>query len=185
MGTSPPSRSIRWLRSNFNIACPDASDLWNSAQTLFERPVDMKIQGVPRTIWSGLCFLLIAGCGDGKSLLPVSGSLTIDGKPADGAVLLFFPGDPEGAVSTGNTDASGVFKLRTDGEWGALPGQYTVAITWPDPKVNVTEAQKMAGLVPDPPDLLKGKFALRDKSKIRVTIDSSTKEIQPIAIDTK
>lgn len=153
--------------------------------SLSEGLVVMKIQGGLGSALGGLFFLLMAGCGDGKNLVPVSGSLTVDGKPADGAVLLFFPGNPDDPVSTGNSDASGTFKLRTDGEWGALPGQYVVAVSWPDPNVKVSDAQKMAGLIPDPPDLLKGKFSLKDKSKIQVTIDSSTRELTPINLELK
>lgn len=132
-----------------------------------------------------VAFASLPGCGKDKGLRPISGSLEIDGKPPEGAVLLFFPQNPAEPVVSANTDTAGNFKLRTNGEWGAQEGQYTVTITWPDPKVKPTETQRMAANIPDPPDLLKGRYALKDKSKIQITIDSTTSTLEPMKISSK
>lgn len=80
------------------------------------------------------CVLLLCvfatGCGGGLGTVPAGGSVTVDGKPAEGVLVLFTPDSPEGMPASGVTDATGTFKLTTEinGD-GALPGAYKVAIS--------------------------------------------------------
>jgi hypothetical protein len=70
-----------------------------------------------------LCAGLVSvGCG-GPKLFPVTGVVTVDGKPIKGAGILFAP--TEGRPIHGQTDAEGKFRL-TD---GAPAGSYVVTIT--------------------------------------------------------
>ena len=81
------------------------------------------------------CLLWSSGCGIapapnyGKvSLLSVSGSVTLDGKPLPDAVVTFDSAD--GQFSFGQTDSSGRFSLRFDSvKTGATPGTKTVRIS--------------------------------------------------------
>jgi hypothetical protein len=41
------------------------------------------------------------------------------------------------------------------------------------------------GQTPDIPDLLQGKFAMRDKSTLSVEVSPTTKELPPIELSTK
>lgn len=77
---------------------------------------------------------LIAGCGGGPKVVPVSGVVTVDGKPYKDAVVSFQPvGTKEnpnpGRGSAGITDGQGRFTLVYDGtEPGALVGKHRVRI---------------------------------------------------------
>jgi hypothetical protein len=75
--------------------------------------------------------LVVVGCGDGPTLVPVAGVVTLDGKPLEGATLSFIPA-PGNAVSTAGTDAtgpSGNFKMTFNGRSGLAPGKYTVKVS--------------------------------------------------------
>jgi hypothetical protein len=75
-----------------------------------------------------------------KSTTPVSGTVTLDGKTIDGAIVLF-RSESAGLTANGRTDAQGRFTLSTyeNGD-GAVPGTYTVSVSkiehkvTPDPK---------------------------------------------------
>ena len=83
-------------------------------------------------IMSGLMVLLV-GCSDNK-IAPVSGVVTVDGKPYPDAVVTFQPlGTPEspnpGRGSSAYTDENGRFVLMQDGdEEGAIIGKHRVRI---------------------------------------------------------
>jgi hypothetical protein len=79
--------------------------------------------------------LVAAGCGSkGPNLppqYPVSGSITIDGKPLAGAGIMFLPrGETRGTGAFGMADAAGKYSLKTDhGGPGAPEGEYAVTIS--------------------------------------------------------
>ena len=87
---------------------------------------------------SAFCMSLIAaiammvGCGDGYSGPPVgsvSGTVTINGKPAPDVVVEFTPTDG-GRGSSGTTDESGQYQLiYTTNKLGAQVGKHTVKIS--------------------------------------------------------
>ena len=131
-----------------------------------------------------LMFALIAGCGTTESLVQVSGTVAVDGKPADGAALLFFPAS-DGAVATATCNAEGKFNLVCDGKTGIPTGNYLVAIRWPDPSIKPTPAQKMTGMFDEGPDLLKGKFDSKQKTTLKVEIKASTSELPPFELASK
>lgn len=80
----------------------------------------------------GLALLLaVAGCSSKYTPVPVSGEVTLDGQPVDGATVYFYAvGDAkEGRPATGQTDKEGKFRLSTLGtNDGALPGTYKVVV---------------------------------------------------------
>ena len=84
----------------------------------------------------GLAILSISGCGD-SSIAPVSGKVTVNGKPVAGIRLVFSPklrseGDP-GPWSSGLTNTEGEFTLKTRYEnVGAVIGEHTVAFVYDD-----------------------------------------------------
>lgn len=69
------------------------------------------------------------GCGSsGPATGEVTGKVTIDGQPIEGASIEFIPAD--GRPSTGVTDASGAYELMfTNDAKGALLGSHQVRIT--------------------------------------------------------
>jgi hypothetical protein len=78
-----------------------------------------------------LLALTAAGCGGKYTPVPVSGVVSLDGKPVEGATVFFYAvGDPkEGRQASGSTDKDGVFHLSTlKNNDGALPADYKVVI---------------------------------------------------------
>jgi uncharacterized GH25 family protein len=82
--------------------------------------------------------LLAAGCG-GKSMAPVKGQVTFNGKPVPEAAITFAPmgtaadeAEP-GKPGTGFTDADGRYELSSYKEYdGAVVGQHKVKIVVDD-----------------------------------------------------
>lgn len=82
----------------------------------------------------------MSGCGgSGAGLVPVSGTIKLDGQPLGQAQILFVPiaattADAELASvqSAGVTDAQGKYQLLTlDHGPGAVPGKHKVEVTMP------------------------------------------------------
>ncbi len=92
--------------------------------------------------------LVFVGCGDGSGLIPVNGTVTLDGKPLVDAAVGFHA-DAGGVPAVGTTDAEGKFTLSTQkpGD-GATPGQNAVTVSKqsnlnPDAVVEEGEIVKM------------------------------------------
>lgn len=87
-----------------------------------------------RSIGYLVLVLLFVGCGevadvDRPDTAPVSGSVTYNGAPVEGATVTFVAGASGGRGAVGTTDASGKFELTTFAAGdGAIPGSYKVKI---------------------------------------------------------
>lgn len=83
-----------------------------------------------------LMLLFAVGCGASSEfeMVPVSGTITLDGQPLEGAEVVFAPKqiDKQAAVgpaSIGTTDAAGNYMLKTTkGLEGAVVGEHKVAV---------------------------------------------------------
>lgn len=76
-----------------------------------------------------LAYTTLAGCTKGGlKLLPVSGTVTLDGQPVPDAAVLFIPVQG-GPPASATTDAQGRFQLATNNQPGAVPGEHRVTIT--------------------------------------------------------
>jgi hypothetical protein len=80
--------------------------------------------------------LVAVGCGTSVKIVPVSGAVTLDGKPLANAHVSFQPEAAQGiqtagAGSYGTTDLSGAYSLRVTGtdQAGAVVGTHRVAIS--------------------------------------------------------
>ncbi len=93
----------------------------------------------PTTRWFGRAFLpmmllLTLGCGPGYQVVPVGGTLTLNGQPVPNARISFQPlagaEDEPGPGSYGQTDAAGKFELRVvnPDQPGAIVGTHRVRI---------------------------------------------------------
>lgn len=77
----------------------------------------------------GICVCYGCGGGDtGPRTVPVTGTVTMKGSPAEGVTVSFLPeGDGQSAV--GVTDSSGKYMLTTRvKDDGAVPGKYKVTL---------------------------------------------------------
>ncbi len=74
-----------------------------------------------------VCF---AGCGSDDPHRKVTGKVTMDGAPVDGASLMFYSQDSTGEGGGGKTDASGAYSIVAPSttKGGLLPGTYKVTI---------------------------------------------------------
>lgn len=84
-----------------------------------------------------LCLLSVL-CGCGPHTIPVSGVVTIDGKPAEDMLVLFQSASPEATVpqaAYGLTNERGEYALSLSEKKkkGVIPGEYAVFISWIDP----------------------------------------------------
>lgn len=75
---------------------------------------------------------LLVGCGsdaDQVETYPVSGTVTISGRPLPGATVMFV-GEEKQPIALGRTNSQGLYKLTTyDPDDGAAEGSYAVIIT--------------------------------------------------------
>lgn len=79
----------------------------------------------------------LAGCGTASAspkpespLAPVKGIVTLDGKPLEGATIIFAPqGAKMGDGAIGVTDATGLYEATCGGATGAPIGSYKITIS--------------------------------------------------------
>jgi hypothetical protein len=76
---------------------------------------------------------LVIGCGEsGPKVVSVTGTVTLNGKPLEGASVSFFPElstNKEGRAGEDITGPSGNYKAMTRGRSGLVPGKYHVVVT--------------------------------------------------------
>jgi hypothetical protein len=142
----------------------------------------------PPRRWVRVAFALIAAAAlscsscSSNGLSPVSGKVMVKGQPAAGARVVFIP---EGATDLKTVPASGAvgedgtFTLVTGNQPGARPGKYIVTVVWPDPAKKPTDTQKMMGMAPDAPDLLGGRYATKEVSKLRAEVKPGENKLEP------
>jgi hypothetical protein len=101
--------------------------------------------------------LTVTGCGSRANLAPITGRVTLEGKPVPNMIINFTPlGETGGNGALGHTDADGRFKLLdARGETGAHVGEYKISF-YPgasrtqqtDPALDVVSVPSRGGLPP-------------------------------------
>src|SRR5262245_49154394 len=86
-----------------------------------------------QVLWFGLLMggmTLAPGCNKSPTLVPVSGRVTLDGKPVKEMMVNFLPiGDTQGSGAIAHTDSDGQFTLLDmRGEAGVHVGDYKVSL---------------------------------------------------------
>jgi hypothetical protein len=106
-------------------------------------------------LFSGL--IAIGGCSgdDLEPVYPVTGTITMKGKPVEGAIVAFTPTEG-GTPASGTTDAAGVYSLttRSSGD-GAVVGKYNITVAKYDQRLEEKKAKPAAaaGELADPYDI--------------------------------
>lgn len=130
----------------------------------------------PRAVWLvGVAALLPLGCGDpGPTLVPVSGSVSVGGKPLATGSVSFRPDASKGNTSphhpTGTIGPDGKFELVTVGKPGAPPGHYKVLVfadANTDPKTGGAAHPKPPAWLTDP------KYTTERTTDLRVEVVAS------------
>jgi hypothetical protein len=115
-----------------------------------------------------------------KPVYPVRGQVLINGKPAAGATVFFYPvdSDPDALAPYGVTDANGSFTLTTYLTFdGAPAGEYVVTVRCPGPPRRGDEDQG--------PDRLKGRYGDPKTSTLRAKVEKKPNELQPFELSGK
>jgi hypothetical protein len=105
-----------------------------------------------RLVVLGLGLALLTSCESKAKFAPVSGRVTLDGKPLSGAYVYFQPIAPEGTAyaaasgSSSKTNENGEYKLKgPNGENGAWVGRHKVMIDAHAPQVGETDERPPRG----------------------------------------
>jgi hypothetical protein len=114
-----------------------------------------------------LALLGLMGCGSGEesvTLVPVSGTITQNGKPLSGATVTYVPASTNRASTPGYdaTGPQGNYKLRFKSRSGISPGKYKVAVVLP---IDSAEAEVRPEFKDDPYMAQLGSSAARAAKK--------------------
>jgi hypothetical protein len=93
---------------------------------------------------------IVGGCGPRFDTAPVSGEVKLNGKAIAGIAVTFEPVPGGTPVSTGVTDASGRYSLRTVGDPrqdGALVGSHRIRFLFSDPSITADMSYEQANAV--------------------------------------
>ncbi len=127
------------------------------------------------------------GCGDGRiRTYPTTGAVLVDGRPADGATVIFCPASGAEKFMRerpwGETDDNGQFIVTTfDRGDGAPAGDYTVMIRWPG-KQAIARPGEDSERVERAADRLKGRYFHPQKSGITATVESGKNDLAPFEL---
>ncbi len=143
-------------------------------------------------LFAAMGLVASSGCGgDGKlACYPVKGTVIVDGKPADGATVMFVPvgGSEEFNKQRpfSQTDASGTYELRTfkPGD-GAPVGDYNVMIRWLSTTSQSAEADPDRGSGPAAVDRLRGRYFDPEKSGLSAKVEKGPNVIKPFELSVK
>jgi hypothetical protein len=138
-------------------------------------------------VGSAFTVLAVTGpaCSSGGGLHPVHGTVTVNGEPAAGAVVVFHPegGGMKAVPPTAVVAPDGTFTLATGDKPGAPAGNYVVTVTWADTSKKPTEQQIMMGANKyDGPDRLNGRYATPQQSQLRAEIKSGENRLAPFEL---
>ncbi|MFM1801608.1 MAG: hypothetical protein RJA81_960 [Planctomycetota bacterium] len=83
-----------------------------------------------------LAMTLLVGCRSSEpvnaipKLKPVTGKVSLNGKPLEGVIVTFLPKEEGGSMTVGETDENGQYKLSYVGMPGCASGPYQVMLSY-------------------------------------------------------
>jgi hypothetical protein len=125
------------------------------------------------------CLIALPGCSSGPRQVPVSGKITVNGRPLTEGRITFLPANDNRneLVPYGSVNKDGEYVLHTNGKLGAPLGQYKVIIQIPS-EFESAPGKKRQG--PLPKRLIHPKFSNAALTPLQVTVEESA---QPGAYD--
>jgi hypothetical protein len=117
-----------------------------------------------------LWLLALSGCTKGGAekpkLVPVQGTVTMDGQPLVGASVMF------GGVALGETDANGHYELSKGKEKGVPAGDYTVVVEkWVNPDGSVYKsAEGVSPMEAGAKQEIPPKYSNAEQSQLKKTV---------------
>lgn len=140
-------------------------------------------------IWSVVFLTALVFCGVSCSngLQSVSGKVLHKSQPIKGALVTLHPVPFDKTAQTplpsGVTGDDGTFTLTTGKEYGVAPGDYVVTVVWLQPVPAVSGSKVINTAPPELVDQLQGRYADREKSKLRITVKSGVSQLEPIQLN--
>lgn len=127
-----------------------------------------------------LAALAFAGCGGSRyDFVDVTGVVTLDGKPLEGATVKFQP-QGGGAMSYGVTDGSGRYELETmKGERGTIVATHTVSVS----KTSGTADASSDEAQPTPKQLIPPRY--NTKSELAYEVKAGSNQPADFALTSK
>ena len=135
------------------------------------------------SLWLAGLAVVATGCGfqgDGRQpRVRVAGSVVCDGKPVDGARVIFYPVAEGLPAAHADTDAAGRFQLTTfDPQDGAVPGAYVAMVTKTETEGELTYEEGEAYFqrtgkpppFPEVKNLLPAKYGSHETSDLRCEV---------------
>jgi hypothetical protein len=136
---------------------------------------------IPAACLSAAISLSLAGCG-GETRVPVlavSGHVTVNGEPAEGAQVFLHPQGhelPENVGAIGTVKSDGQFAIGSyESSDGVPPGNYVATVQW----LKVVETEGGAGRGPN---VLPTEYASPETSPVKLTVKDGPAEL-PIDIE--
>ncbi|QEH39148.1 hypothetical protein OJF2_77600 [Aquisphaera giovannonii] len=128
--------------------------------------------------------LALCGCGSGQqgpAIIPVSGKVLVDGKPAARARLSFQAlgaADPSAPPTIATTEEDGTFRPTTINAHDGMPaGEYAVGVAWP--AIKEDRGEEIEGA-----DRLKGRYASPASSGLKAVVKEGGGELPPFELST-
>ncbi|MFO0790243.1 MAG: hypothetical protein U0805_12390 [Pirellulales bacterium] len=172
---------------------PDISENESTAGVL-KREIDrMRLHRLfaqaRRCVLPGTLLLLaaaIAGCSGKPDRGKIAGIVKVDGQPASGVQLIFYPvgGTPEfqRVRPMGLSQSDGTFIVNTTGGGdGAPPGQYKVLLSWAAP----ARGPARDGAPTPGGDRLQGRYNNPETTPFNVEIKSGSNDLPPFELKSK
>ncbi|MDR2757637.1 MAG: hypothetical protein LBC20_18255 [Planctomycetaceae bacterium] len=112
----------------------------------------MKVLSTDFVLFLVCCAIFVSGCSKGDPVAPVSGTVTLQGKPIADCSITFQPTAKNPIVAAfGLTDVNGKFSLETiesPKRKGAVAGEYQVKFFWRDPDFDETKSKPAPYQIP-------------------------------------
>lgn len=138
-----------------------------------------------------VCFsIVVAGCGARnerqRTLVRVSGTVTLNGEPVSGALVVYSPVTDGHPAAQGTTDENGTYRLTTfDTNDGVPPGKYKILVTKKTMTNSMTAQESReyfstSGEAPPIPEFhneLPEQYSLHNTTELSTTVEE-TKSVQ-------
>lgn len=137
--------------------------------------------------------VVLTGCSGSNlpATYPVTGTVTYNGKPVEGAAVTLVPSGENGRSAGGETNVEGKFSVKTyispqDQPEGAVSGEYTITVSKLEKRelpegMKPEEAIRVFRDMGPPKQLLPKQYGSPNTSKLKVTITDTAPE--PLTLD--
>jgi hypothetical protein len=139
--------------------------------------------GIARLALLAVLSFITIGCGYKPDLPPtaeVSGTVTLDGQPLPGAMIMFLPDPKKGtkrASGVAASDEKGHFDVTTAGVKGALVGSHKIRVEARAKPKDETDTM--------PPSLIPAKYNNPSTSGLHADVKADQKNVVDLALESK